>query len=60
LLDIVVGYPKGSQIAFIQVLEGKDNAYIELLQKENLIHTGVCVKNFAKKFKELKQLGRLA
>jgi len=57
VLDIVVGYAGGSQIELIQVLEGEDNAYVELLLKENLIHNGVCVRNFDRKFKQMKALG---
>lgn len=57
LLDIVVGYARGSQIELIQVLEGEDNAYVELLLKENLPHNGVCVRNFDRKFEQLKALG---
>ena len=57
VLDIVVGYARGSQIELIQVLEGEDNAYVELLLKENLPHNGVCVRNFDQKYDELKALG---
>ena len=57
VLDIVVGYTRGSQIELIQVLEGEDNAYVELLLKENLVHQGVCVRNFDRKCDGLKALG---
>ncbi|MBE9538574.1 MAG: VOC family protein [Proteobacteria bacterium] len=57
VLDIVVGYTGGTQIELIQVLEGEDNAYVELLLKENLPHNGVCVRNFERKFEQLKALG---
>ena len=53
----MVGYAGGSQVELIQVLEGEDNAYIELLLKENLPHNGVCVRNFDRKYDELKALG---
>ena len=56
-LDIVVGYSKGTQVELIQVLEGEDNLYVELLLKENLVHSGVCVRDYDKKISELKERG---
>lgn len=57
LLDIVMGYCKGTQIELIQVIEGERNAYVELLLKENLTHSGVCVRQYDKKIAALKQKG---
>ena len=56
-LDIVVGYSKGTQIELIQVLRGEDNLYVELLLKERLVHSAVCVRGFDKKIAALKERG---
>ena len=42
-LDIVVGYCKGSQIELIEVLEGEDNAYAQIMLKDKLLHTGAAI-----------------
>lgn len=57
VLDIVMGYCKGTQIELIQVIEGDSNIYVDLLLKENLVHSGVCVRGFDKKITALKQRG---
>jgi hypothetical protein len=57
VLDIVMGYCKGTQIELIQVVEGDSNVYVDLLLKENLVHSGVCVRGFDKKIAALKQHG---
>ena len=57
VLDIVMGYCKGTQIELIQVLEGDCNVYIDLLLKENLVHSGIGVRNFDKKIAALKGRG---
>ncbi|MBT4521348.1 MAG: hypothetical protein HOC23_15215 [Halieaceae bacterium] len=57
VLDIVMGYCKGTQIELIQVLEGERNIYVDLLLKENLIHSGVSVRDFDNKIAALKQRG---
>ena len=56
-LDLVVGYCKGSQVELIQVLKGEDNAYVELLLKENLPHTGIMVRDWDAKYQALIDLG---
>ena len=57
VLDIVMGYCNGTQIELIQVIEGEVNVYVDLLLKENLTHSGICVRLYDEKISALKLHG---
>ncbi len=56
-LDIAIGFSGGSQIELIEVKRGEDNAYVEFFMANQLIHTGVTVRQFDTKVNDMHEMG---